>query len=277
MVVDSDEWKDDDELQMLPTLDILLAFEDYSRVREREFEEQMRRRQVEKTRRERKAREVFRVGQSSSLRDENGFSFRTVQELLNELVKSGEIKARTKWKEVYPGFANDPRYLGMLGNPGSNPIELFWDVVDALDQRLDTKIAIAEGAIKRHNQALEDKMKEDSDNAPADGAAGTFEVGPQTIEEEFLSIVKADEDESIKTLADEDLSEIYHSVRMALFLFIIYPLMGIFVVSYTILPSRSKQTRSAERNGSSVTSKTIFAMLSKKYPSFTMPPCPMMR
>ncbi len=67
MVVDSDEWKDDDELQKLPTLDILLAFEDYSRVREREFEEQMRRRQVEKTRRERKAREAFRVSQLSSL------------------------------------------------------------------------------------------------------------------------------------------------------------------------------------------------------------------
>ena len=68
MVVDSDEWKDDEELQKLPTLDILLAFEDYSRVREREFEEQMRRRQVEKTRRERKAREAFRVSQLSSLK-----------------------------------------------------------------------------------------------------------------------------------------------------------------------------------------------------------------
>ncbi|KAI1796601.1 hypothetical protein LXA43DRAFT_969682 [Ganoderma leucocontextum] len=197
LVVDSDEWKDDDELQKIPTLDILLAFEDYSRVREREFEEQMRRRQVEKTRKERKAREAFR-------------------ESLNELVKSGEIKARTKWKEVYPSFANDNRYLDMLGNPGSNPIELFWDIVDALDQKLDTKIAIAEGAIKRYNKTLEDKMKEDGDTAPADGATAEpkpFEVGPETTEEEFLSIVKADSDESIKTLANEDLSEIYHSLH----------------------------------------------------------------
>ncbi|PIL25013.1 hypothetical protein GSI_12901 [Ganoderma sinense ZZ0214-1] len=194
MVVDSDEWKDDDELQKLPTLDILLAFEDYSRVREREFEEQMRRRQVEKTRRERKAREAFR-------------------QLLNELVKSGEIKARTKWKEVYPSFAADNRYLDMLGNPGSNPIELFWDVVDALDQNLDTKIAIAEGAVKRHNKALEDKMKEDGDDAGAAAEPKAFEVGPETTEEEFLGIVKADSDESVKTLADEDLSEIYHSLH----------------------------------------------------------------
>ena len=61
MLLDSDEWRDDDELQTLPTLDILLAFEDYSRVREREFEEQTRRTQVEKTRKERKAREAFKV------------------------------------------------------------------------------------------------------------------------------------------------------------------------------------------------------------------------
>ena len=39
----------------------MLAFEDYSRVREREYEEQMRRAAVEKTRKERKAREGFKV------------------------------------------------------------------------------------------------------------------------------------------------------------------------------------------------------------------------
>lgn len=61
LVVESPEWNDDPELQKLPTLDILLAFEDYSRVREREYEEQMRRAQVEKTRKERKAREAFKV------------------------------------------------------------------------------------------------------------------------------------------------------------------------------------------------------------------------
>jgi len=65
MLVESEEWNDDQELRKLPTLDILLAFEDYSRVREREYEEQMRRAQVEKTRKERKARESFKVADSS--------------------------------------------------------------------------------------------------------------------------------------------------------------------------------------------------------------------
>ena len=104
----------------------------------------------------------------------------------------------------------------MLGNPGSNPIELFWDAVDALDQKLDEKIAIADSAIKRHNDALDVKMEEDVDaTAENEAAKGQkpFEVGPETTEEEFLSIVKADSDASVKTLTDEDLKEIYHSVR----------------------------------------------------------------
>ena len=61
MVLESEAWKIDPEIQKLPTLDILLAFEDYSRVREREFEEQTRRAQVEKNRKERKTREGFKV------------------------------------------------------------------------------------------------------------------------------------------------------------------------------------------------------------------------
>lgn len=74
MVVESEEWKSDEELRKLPTLDILLAFEDYSRVKEREFEEQMRRTQVEKIRSERKAREAFKVNDAVHvLRSMNSF------------------------------------------------------------------------------------------------------------------------------------------------------------------------------------------------------------
>jgi len=53
MVLGLEAWKTNSEIQKLPTLDILLAFEDYSQVREREFEEQMRRVQVGKSRKER--------------------------------------------------------------------------------------------------------------------------------------------------------------------------------------------------------------------------------
>ncbi|KAH9924721.1 uncharacterized protein B0H18DRAFT_1085405 [Fomitopsis serialis] len=198
MVLDSDEWKDDPELQMLPTLDILLAFEDYSRVREREFEEQMRRSQVEKTRKERKAREAYR-------------------DLLQSLVKSGEIKSRTKWKDVYPALANDARYLDILGNPGSNPLELFWDTVDDLDQKLDAKITVVEGAINRHNKLLEEKqVGADGDVQMADGQEGgvkLFNLAPETALDEFVAVVRKDNDEAVGKLSEEELEEIYRTLH----------------------------------------------------------------
>ena len=67
-----------------------------------------------------------------------------VQDVLQGLVKSGHITARTKWKDVYPAFADDARYLDILGNPGSNPLELFWDIVDGMARgRSDLLLEIA--------------------------------------------------------------------------------------------------------------------------------------
>lgn len=75
-------------------------------MREREYEEQTRRTQVEKTRKERKACEAFRT-------------------VLRELADAGVLTARKKCQEVFQRFRNDARYLAMLGTPGSNPLELF--------------------------------------------------------------------------------------------------------------------------------------------------------
>lgn len=189
MVLESEAWKTDPEIQRLPTLDILLAFEDYSRVREREFEEQTRRAQVEKNRKERKAREGFKA-------------------LLRELVDRGEIKAGTKWKTVYPLFRDDDRYTNILGNPGSGPLELFWDVVDAMDQKMESKIEIVEGAIKRYNE----KHKPDGD-MDVDGGPVAFKVGIETTEKEFLDVVKADKDEQVRGLTHKELSNVFRALH----------------------------------------------------------------
>ncbi|KAF8916176.1 hypothetical protein CPB85DRAFT_1374657 [Mucidula mucida] len=174
LIIDSDEWKSDPEIQKLPPLDILLAFEDYSRVKEREFDDQMRKEQVENTRKQRKAREAFK-------------------ELLQELVDGGKLKARTKWKQVYPLFSKDERYLNMLGNPGSNQLELFWDLVDGFDQKLDAKIATLEDALKARDEA--------------------FEVKADTSEDTFIQVVSSLEHSSVKELSKDDLVDIYNTLR----------------------------------------------------------------
>ncbi|KAI9461420.1 hypothetical protein HD554DRAFT_1504176 [Boletus coccyginus] len=183
MVVESEEWMSDEELRRLPTLDILLAFEDYSRVKEREFEEQTRLTQVKKIRSERKAREAFKI-------------------LLQELINAGKIKARSKWRQVYPTFASDERYLNLLGKPGSNPLELFWDVVDQLDQRLDAKIAAAEECIRR---------VEVPNASPEDAAKVAIVIAQSTLEE-FVKRVRRDPESGGK-LNEEDLREVFRCLH----------------------------------------------------------------
>ncbi|RXW23051.1 hypothetical protein EST38_g2826 [Candolleomyces aberdarensis] len=187
MLRESEDWNEDPELQSLPSLDILLAFEDYSRVREREYEEQMRRAAVEKTRKERKAREGFKA-------------------LLQELLDNGLIKARSKWKEVYPTFKDDERYLTMLGNPGSNPLELFWDVVDVLDQQLDTKMVVIEDVLKQH------KVETEPGENTSEEKKG-FIVKPDTTWEEFIAVVNEHANDAVKTLSEEDVRLIFKTLH----------------------------------------------------------------
>lgn len=125
---------------------------------------------------------------------------------MHSLVHEGKIKARSKWKEVYPIFRDDERYISMLGNPGSNPLELFWDAVDALDQQLDRKIAIVDEVFK--NYGVQEEVV--SDKAKSKG----FVIGPETTEEEFNNVVKAHADDAVKTLTKEDLYEVYKTVSL---------------------------------------------------------------
>jgi len=125
---------------------------------------------------------------------------------VRNLVREGKIKARSKWKEVYPLFRDDERYISMLGNPGSNPLELFWDAVDALDQQLDRKIMIVEEVFK--NYGVQEEVV--SDKAKSKG----FVIGSETTEEEFNKVVKAHADEAVRTLTKEDLYEVYKTVSL---------------------------------------------------------------
>ncbi|KIJ55313.1 hypothetical protein M422DRAFT_199451 [Sphaerobolus stellatus SS14] len=184
MLKDANEYKGDPELQKLPDLDILLAFEDYSRVKEREFEDMMRKNQIEKTRRDRKTREAFK-------------------EVLANLRAEGKIRARSKWKEVYPLFSNSSAYLDLLGTPGSNPLELFWDVVDELDQALDDRIAVAENAFKDKEFSVTVETPEDEVLKVLQEAEAEFEDVKKLSEEERKEIWRVLHEQALKAQAEE--------------------------------------------------------------------------
>jgi pre-mRNA-processing factor 40 len=129
--------------------------------------------------------------------------------LLQSLVQSGAIKARTKWKQIYPNLADDERYANMLGNPGSNPLELFWDIVDRLDQELDVKLAMVKDAVQKH------RSRPGKENGKEDSAMDVDEtpfVGPNTTFAEFETLIQVATNEMSQRLADDELSEVFNIV-----------------------------------------------------------------
>lgn len=84
------------------------------------------------------------------------------QALLQELVESKQITANSKWKDSFIIFGKDPRYLNLLGKPGSTPLDLWMDVVDDLEQELEQaaldveKVLIASQVIITPNTSYEE-------------------------------------------------------------------------------------------------------------------------
>jgi pre-mRNA-processing factor 40 len=111
------QFESDEKYKTLGKYDVLTAFQNHMKALERAFNDSKQREKNRKYRKERKARDAF-----------NG--------LLRSLKKEGKINAGTKWKTVFPLFEKDERYLNMLGNPGSTPMELFWDVIDEEERGL---------------------------------------------------------------------------------------------------------------------------------------------
>lgn len=159
---------------------------------------------------------------------------------------------------MYPLFRDDERYLDMLGNPGSNPLELFWDAVDVLDQKLDAKVSVVEDAIKRHNAKLSGPEEDKADDA-MDVAHKSFSVTPETTWAEFAGVVNMEVDSALEVLSDEELRLVFKTVSFTKSKCI--SLLTKCDYSSTIMHSRSRPKRSEEMNESSAIYKMTCATL----------------
>ena len=111
VIESSETFQADDKFKSLSKFDLLIAFENHIKSLERTFNDERQREKNSKQRRERQIRDRF-------------------IDLLRELRSDGKIKAGTKWMEILPQIESDPRYVGLLGQPGSTPLDLFWDMVE---------------------------------------------------------------------------------------------------------------------------------------------------
>jgi pre-mRNA-processing factor 40 len=113
----NDRMQSDDKFKLLSKSDVLTAFENHIKSLERTFNDARQQQKASKARRERQARDRF-------------------MDLLQNLRGQGKIKAGTKWMTILPEIEEDPRYVALLGQAGSTPLDLFWDMVESEERAL---------------------------------------------------------------------------------------------------------------------------------------------
>ncbi|RDL41944.1 uncharacterized protein BP5553_01923 [Venustampulla echinocandica] len=141
----------DEKFKSLSKSDILTAFENHIKNLEKTFNDSRQQQKNQKARRERQNRDRFLA-------------------LLQELKAANKIKAGSKWSQICPLIAEDDRYQAMLGQSGSTPLDLFWDMVEEEERALrNTRNDVLD--------VLDDKG---------------FEIQQKTTFDEFLAVTKND-------------------------------------------------------------------------------------
>ncbi|KAF2748105.1 hypothetical protein M011DRAFT_401045 [Sporormia fimetaria CBS 119925] len=110
-LLEANEQFRDEKFRSLHRLDVLNVFEKHIRQLQRDLNDRVQSERRAKHRFERRNRDAFKT-------------------LLDELKASGTLRATSKWKDIHEVIKDDPRYTAMLGQGGSTPLELFWDVLE---------------------------------------------------------------------------------------------------------------------------------------------------
>lgn len=113
----TEPFQNEEKYQSLSKFDILTVFQSHMKAVERTFNDSRQAQKAKKLRKERQNRDGF-------------------LNLLKELKQDGKIKAGTKWSQIVSLVENDPRYKAMIGQSGSTPQELFWDLIEEEERSL---------------------------------------------------------------------------------------------------------------------------------------------
>lgn len=133
-VLESDEWKADEQLRQIDLVDMIEVFDELIQSIEKEKTQEIKQAYAKQKRQDRQRRDWF-------------------CKVLREGKKDGWITARSTFGEVYERFKAEDQLQEMLGQPGSTPLDLFFDVLDELEKELDVLTNIVTDALQHHPNA----------------------------------------------------------------------------------------------------------------------------
>lgn len=138
-LIESDEFRRDARLQKMPPAEMLALFEEHMATVEKDAEQAQATRE-EPVRRDREARDAFRV-------------------LLQEHVDQGTLHARCTWASFYAQVRHDARLTAMAETHGSSAQALFYDRLDQLER----EFAVHRRTIQAHMREKQVPATQSSD------------------------------------------------------------------------------------------------------------------
>ncbi|CCG85002.1 protein of unknown function [Taphrina deformans PYCC 5710] len=166
----SDEFRANAHLKGMRKVDILLTFEQYIRELEKQRIHTLKAERNAERRRHRENRRRFIA-------------------LLAQLRSSGQIYAGMKWKDAYALLKDTEEYSDIVGQPGSTPMDFFWDICEEMDQDLKTKKFMVQDVLETKRQ----------------------QVKVNTNFEEFETLMQSDNRTS--HMSEQDLKNIYQQLH----------------------------------------------------------------
>ena len=105
------------------------------------------------------------------------------------------IRADTKWTDIYPHLKSDPIFLSLVGRNGSNPVDLFYDVVREKRLVLDGQRSIAQQIL------ISDKFEWPTEEPHSD----SNDDKQITVTTQLQNLLKTHRDNELKGIDDYDI------------------------------------------------------------------------
>lgn len=160
-VLESNEWKSDAHLKSMDLSDMIIVFDEYMKSIEKEKTQEMKEKAHRSKREERQRRDWFRAA-------------------LQEGIQQGWLHAKTDFADVYQRFKSHSNFALMLGQPGSTPLDLFFDVMDDLERELRKTVQRVEALLgKAGGFGVDENTSWDDFSAALDEGLQTLQGGEE--------------------------------------------------------------------------------------------------
>lgn len=181
-VIESEEWTNDAQLRSMDVGDMIDVFDELMKGIERDKTQEMKEKAKKRKRDDRKRRDWFKAK-------------------LQGWKAEGLLTRQSIWPDVHARVKGETEYQEMLGQPGSTPLELFYDVVDELESRFKALVHDVEDALWSIESKDEAKDK-----------SGGWKVREETTWEEFKARVGEAASPQLSDKPEEELRPVFEEL-----------------------------------------------------------------